>query len=140
MECDEKVFCQDSDDDDNCFEKDEELENTNVLTEQSLVNSLRRNPEVGEYVLVLFTTKKQRVYYVAKIIETKNHEMEFNVCFLKMKRKSEQKFCMPDKSEKYLVSEDDLKFILPTPTVSGTAKRQSYYKFPGIDLSLLNMG
>lgn len=135
---DERVLCQDSDSDNDWFEEDEMEVEENVLTEERLEKPLARQAEQEEFVLVLFCTKRQKVFYIAKILDTLNHNMEYYVSFLRLKFKSQQQFCMPDVPDLAFVKEEDVRFILPNPTISGTARRHSYYKF-SVDLSLLKM-
>lgn len=130
---------QHTNDDDNWIENDEEEGDENAITEIFLEkNPLPRNPEEGDYVLVLFCTKRQKVYYVAKVLQAIRVTQEYNVSFLRLKIRSRHQFCIPDIPDLSFVQKDDIKFILPKPIISGSAKRQSYYKFP-INLSLLNI-
>lgn len=73
-----------------------------------------------------------------KFLETLTDKLEYKVSFFRLKVKSTQQFCMPNVPDISFVQEQDLKFILPEPLVSGSIKMQSYYKFP-VNLSLLNI-
>lgn len=127
---------QESDDDMDWLEEDMEIENT-VLTEEVIKQPLPRVPKEGEFVLVLFTTKKKRVYYVGKILEERNSNLEYFISFLR--KKSYDKYHMPAVPDLASVKEHDIKFILQTPTITGsTARQQSYHSF-SVDLCNLNM-
>lgn len=132
------VVYQESDDDMDWFDDDMENEVTNsVLTEEIIDEPLPRVPVEGEYVLVLFTTKKKRVYYVGKVLEERNANLEYYISFLR--KKSNNKYHFPDVPDLASVKEHDIKFILPKPTITGsTTRQQSYHSF-SVDLSNLNM-
>ncbi|KAI4455735.1 dna-directed rna polymerases i ii and iii subunit rpabc2 [Holotrichia oblita] len=120
----EMVF-QESDDND-WYEDDDPEKDEIVLTEEHLLKSgLLRKAQVGEFVVVLFCIKKQQVFYVAKVLEALNDNMEYNVSFLRLKNKSQQQFYMPDVPDISLMKEQDVKFILPTPFLSERLKHET---------------
>lgn len=133
----EVVLHDESDDDDiDCFEEEKENDQM-TLTENCLQNPLCRSPTVGDYIIVEFSTKKQKIYYVAKVLESRNTSMEVYVSFLR--QKTDQLFHIPNVPDLACVNDHDIKFILPKPTVTGsTARQQSCYKFP-INMSNLNL-
>lgn len=133
-----EVQLADSDDDDDWQEPPEEDQDDNeiTLTEEDLNNLLPYPPKEGEYVIVELTTKKQRSLYIGKIIEERNKDLEYYISFLRRKSGT-QKFLMPDKPDLSLVKENDLKYILPKPSVVGTSSRP-FYDF-SINLTLLTI-
>lgn len=106
-----------------------EGEENNVLDDNFL--SLSRDPREGEYVIVAFTSKKSKVYYVAKILEKidDDNDCEFLVSYLKLKSKVQQKFIDPVDIETVGVSMQDIKYILPAPRFEGTSRRKTTLKF-----------
>lgn len=52
-----------------------------LLHRQQLPNT----PKTGEYILVLFTNKKQRLYYVGEEVKEENESHEYFVKFLNLK-------------------------------------------------------
>lgn len=84
---DEVVLQDESDNDDiDWFEEDSEKENDQmVLTEDCLQKPLCRPPTVGDYVIVEFSTKKQKIYYIANVLESRNASLEVHVSFLRKK-------------------------------------------------------
>lgn len=108
-----------------------EIEET-ILTEDLLTRPLERLPNEGEYVLVQFCSKNQKIFFVGKVLEERNHSsLELYVSFFRYKK---GKFVMPNVPDLSYVKDDDVKFILPTPVTGSTARQQSYYTFP-VDLS-----
>lgn len=100
---------------------------------------LPRDPQVGDYVIVLFVQKKVKVYFVAKILEevADDSDADFYVSYLKLKSKVVQKFCGPLEPDLAGVRRADIKYILPKPTIQGTSRRQVTFQF-AVDLSNLN--
>ncbi|KAL4711553.1 hypothetical protein ACJJTC_018855 [Scirpophaga incertulas] len=83
-ELDDNVVYQESDEDQDWIE--EENENTyKMLTEQDIDKPLPRLPKEGEYVLVQFTTKKKKLFYIGKVIEERNENLEYYISFLRKK-------------------------------------------------------
>lgn len=133
-EDDEVVLDDDSADDDNWLDDEENQEN--IITEELLVNPLTELPREGQYVLVQFESKKQRVFYVAKVLEERNNDLEFYVSYLRHRK---GQFTMPNAPDLAYVKDDNIKMILPNPTLNGsTARQQSYLTF-GVYLSGLNI-
>lgn len=134
-----KVMQSDSDDEDieiplqdsdaDCDWIDENEPDISVLTYKDLEKPLPRLAQEGEYVLVEFATKKKILYYVGKVLQTRNKDLEYQISFLRQNR--QHKFCLPDVPDISFIKEQDVKFILPKPTVSGsTSRQQSIYDFP----------
>lgn len=100
------------------------------LTEDILMEPLERFPGEGEFVVVMFATKKTRVYYIGKVLETRNDALEYFISFLRLQTRGPEQFSLPDVPDVSYVKEHDIKYILPKPIISGSTKRQqSYYKF-----------
>ncbi|KAJ2937402.1 hypothetical protein O0L34_g19085 [Tuta absoluta] len=95
-----------------------------VLTE-SHFKQLRRHPREDEYVIVQFETKRLRSLYIGKVLEGKNNDLEYYVSFLRQKSGT-QRFHVPDKPDLSVVKENDIKFILPKPSMVGTSSRPMY--------------
>ena len=132
----DKMELQDNDDDFDCMD-DEKENTTNVITENHLSKPLSRQATEGEYILVEFATKKKKLYYVGKVIENRNESLEYCVSFLR--KKSTNKFYIPNVPDISTVDECYVKLILPKPRLNGsTTRRQSYFEF-AVDLSLLNV-
>lgn len=74
------------------LESDKEDNELVVLDEN--FPDLQRKPKIDEYVLVLLQSKKQVVYYIAKILETENDD-EYCVSFLKLKDRLHKTFIFP---------------------------------------------
>lgn len=83
-----------------------------------------------------FVTKKQKSLFVGKVLEGRNTDLEYYVSFLRRKPGTER-FHMPDNPDLSVIKEDDIKYILPKPSVVGTLSRP-FYTFP-IDLSSLKL-
>lgn len=130
------ISYQESDEDNDW--PDEEIEDDPVpITENCLKKPLHHVPQEGEYVLVEFNTKKSKVFYIGKVLESRNRKLEYYISFLR--KKCAGKFHMPKEPDLSYVKENDVKLILPKPTVAGsTSRQQSIYSF-AIDLSLLNV-
>ncbi|XP_026331553.1 uncharacterized protein LOC113238919 [Hyposmocoma kahamanoa] len=130
----EVMLGDDSADDDNWLDDEENQEN--IITEELLVNPLTELPREGQYVVVQFASKKQQVFYVAKVLEERNNELEFYVSYLRYRK---GQFTMPNAPDLAYVKEDNIKMILPNPTLNGsTARQQSYLTF-GVNLNGLNI-
>nr|CAI5826560.1 unnamed protein product [Callosobruchus analis] len=108
-----------------------------MLTHDDLQQPLPGPPQEDKYVLVEFATKKKISYYVGKILQTRNKDLEYQISFLRQNQQN--KFRIPNVPHISFVKEDDVKLILPKPTCSGsTSRQQSFYSFP-LDLSALNV-
>lgn len=79
-------FSSHSTDDLSCDQIDDDTDYPTVLTPDSFT-PLTQKPAEGQYVLVAFATKKQVVYFVGKVIESKNEKEEYYISFLRMKSK-----------------------------------------------------
>lgn len=127
---------QESDEDNDWL--DEEVENYIVpITSNYLKRPLSHTPQEGEYVLVEFSTKKTQIYYVGKVLESRNKKLEYCISYLR--RKSINKFHNPNEPDISYVKEQDIKLILPKPDFSGSTSRQQSYLSFATDLSLLNI-
>lgn len=107
------------------------------ITENDLKHPLSRPAKKGEYVLIQFSTKKKKNYYVGKVLETRNEAFEYFISFLRLK--SVNKFYMPNVPDLSFVREEDVKLILPPPSFSGCTTRQQSYFYFSISFSLLNV-
>lgn len=138
---DTEVKLVESDDDiDSDWAKENQGENIDkqyiALTEKDLNKPLSRQCQEGEYVIVAFATKRQKWFYIGKVLEERNSDLEYYVSFLRRKPGTE-KFHMPDKPDLSLVKENDIKIILPKPSPTGTISRP-LYNFP-LDFSFLSI-
>ncbi|XP_045782879.1 uncharacterized protein LOC123879265 [Maniola jurtina] len=127
------VLNDETDDEGDWIETEEEHNITDDLLKRPLV----RLPNEGEYILVQFCSKNQKIYFVGKVLEERNiSSSDLYVSFLRYKK---GKFVMPNVPDLSYVKDEDVRFILPKPTVSGsTSRQQSYYVFP-VDLSQINI-
>jgi hypothetical protein len=100
---------------------------------------LRRNPKVGDYVIVMIESERKKEYhYVAKILEEDDaSDYDYFVSYLKVKSKVYFKFSEPIEPDTAGITKGDVKYILPKPKIDGTKRRQATYQFP-VNLSLLN--
>lgn len=130
------IHFQESDEDNDW--PDEEIDNNPIpVTENDFKMPLTHVPQEGEYVLVEFATKKTKIYYIGKVIESRNRKLEYYISFLR--QKGVNKFRMPNEPDLSYIRENDIKLILPKPTVTGsTSRQQSFFSF-AIDLSLINI-
>nr|CAI5818512.1 unnamed protein product [Callosobruchus analis] len=134
---DAEIDFQDSEDDYDSDSIGEKENNVSILTHEDLQQPLPGPPQEGEYVLVEFATKKKVLYYVGKILQTRNRDLEYQISFLRQNHQN--KFRVPNVPDISFVKEDDVKLILPKPICSGsTSRQQSFYSFP-LDLSALNV-
>ncbi|KAK4887561.1 hypothetical protein RN001_003832 [Aquatica leii] len=107
--------------------------------EPSGFEELDKDPDPNDFVLVQFNAKKEMVFYVGKVVQTENLKNEIEVIFLRKARKFTGHFVFPNIPDISMVSTEDIKMILPPPTLLGSTKRlQSYYKFE-INVGSLNM-
>lgn len=106
-----------------------------VLTENHLTKPLPRPALEGEYVIVQFVTKRLRSLYIRKVLEGRNNDLEYYVSFLRCKPGT-KRFHVPDKPDLSIVKDNDIKYILPKPSVVGTSTRPMYCF--SLDLSSLN--
>jgi hypothetical protein len=96
-----------------------------VLTENHLTKPLPRPAREGEYVIVQFVTKRLRSLYIGKVLEGRNYKLEYYISFFKRKPGTD-KFHVPDKPDLSIVKENDIKYILPKPSMVGTSSRPMY--------------
>lgn len=90
---------------------------------------LNHKPRENDYVLVLFHTKKINVYYVAVIVEVIDVQ-RYMVSYMRVKSKQNMKFTMPVEPDLAEVNISEIKMILPSPKITGTKSRNSFYIFP----------
>ncbi|CAB3252737.1 unnamed protein product [Arctia plantaginis] len=77
---------------------------------------LLRKPRVEDYVIIAFTTKKSKVYYIAQILEElEGEECDYYVSYFKLKNKITQTFSLPLKPDTAGVNRKDITYILPPP-------------------------
>lgn len=123
------------------LDSETELDSDNEDNEMVVIDEnfpdLQRKPKINEYVLVLLRSKKQVVYYIAKILETENDD-EYCISFLKLKDRFRKTFMFPLEPDMANVKINDIKLILPPPCVTGT-KRLIKYSFD-VNFSFLNIG
>ena len=81
-------------------------------------------PKVGDYVLVFFLGKKNKFYYIGQILKDKDTDGDFEITFLRASRKMPGKFVKPEKADISSVRAEDVKLVLPKPTVFGQTRRQ----------------
>lgn len=121
-----ELVLQDDSSEDEIWPEEQELDE-NIVTEESL-KKLVPPPKEGQYVIVEFSTKRQKVYYVAKVLEERNNSLEVFVSFLRQRQQG--LFYMPNAPDVSYVKCDNIKLILPKPKLGGsTARQQSYYRF-----------
>lgn len=129
-----------ADSDDSDWNEEQNIEDVEkeivTLTDTHLTRPLPRAPLEGEYVIVQLVTKKQKSVYIGKVLEGRNDDFEYYISFLQRKSPTER-FQLPDKPDLSVIREDDIKFILPNPTVVGSSSRP-FYVFP-FDLSSLKI-
>lgn len=109
-----------------------------ILTED--FSPLPRNPNVGDFVIVLIESEKtkKKCYYIAKIIDNSPESgFDYSVSYLKLKSKVYHTFAEPMEPDMAMVSKNDIKYILPNPKVEGSSRRTGTFRFP-MNLSLLN--
>ncbi|KAK4887369.1 hypothetical protein RN001_003640 [Aquatica leii] len=107
--------------------------------EPSGFEELDNDPDPNDFVLVQFNAKKEIVFCVGKVVQTENLKNEIEVNFLRNSKKFTGHFVFPNVPDISMVSTEDIKMILPPPTLLGSTKRlQSYYKFE-INFGSLNM-
>lgn len=98
-----------------------------ILDDEVISQPLLRNPNVGDFVIILIETeKKKKYYYVGKILEESNEPgYDYYVSYLKLKSKVYYKFAEPLEPDMAGVTKNDIKFILPTPKIDGSNRRQT---------------
>lgn len=129
-----------TDDDDYSVHSDEDPSNSeneeNFISAESL-QSLETAPSSGEFILVEFQTKNNKVYYVAKVLKVDGSDVE--VSFLRRSNKMMNTFLMPNVPDIAMVYLRDIKLVLQTPKLSGNTKRQQgFYSF-NEDLSRIDL-
>lgn len=134
-----EIVLQDSDNDQNWWEEEDD-ENWRPLTNDMVIqNVLNRQLQEGDFVIVIFPGKKQNVFFVAKILNLRNQDLEYYVSFLRLKNNSVDLFHFPTVPDVSYVKEDDIKMILPKPRLCGsTIRQQSYFQF-AVNFSELNI-
>lgn len=97
---------------------------------------LERQPQNDDYILVEFASKKNSVYYVAKVLEAKG-----NTCYVTFLRKKLGKkvFYLPQVDDVSDVNQKDIRAILPKPHVNGSTSRQNAYFTFNINMSFLDI-
>ena len=104
--------------------------------------------DAGDYVVVAFNGKKNRVHYVGLLVEQKTADsdddesdtpspvgtVDWKVKFFRRESQSSFKFILPNVEEIAIVNENSFCEKLPPPAGSGTARKRSHIVFP-TDLS-----
>ncbi|XP_045762732.1 uncharacterized protein LOC123865623 [Maniola jurtina] len=136
-EDDAENFSLDDEDSDWC-EEDEVEDEIEILTDQKLqLNVLPRVLKEEDYVLVRFSTKRKSIYFVGKVLQDRNENLEYYVSFLRVNRKYQ--FHMPSNPDLSYVKECDVKLILPKPCVGGSTLRQQSYYYFNVDFSQIDI-
>lgn len=109
-----------------------EEENQGDLTEQDKPEPIqefdKNKLDIGDFVLVKFTSDKQRIHYVGKIIK-KCEDTDLEISFLRKSCKMENKFFYPNVEDLSSVSLDDIVALLPSPSEQGTKRQKSMLTF-----------
>lgn len=106
--------------------------------EPSGFEELDKDPEPDDFVLVQFKAKND-VFYIGKVVELKELSNDIVVNFLRKSTKFDGHFIFPTIPDVAIIPLNDIKMILPRPSLLGNTKRlQSYYKFE-INFNHLNM-
>lgn len=116
-----------------CLSDSEDEEH--ILTNDFL--PLLRQPKASDYVIVEFTSKKTKLYYIALVLEEIDGEFDFFVSYLKLKSKVLETFVDPIMPDSAGVKLQDIKYILPSPIIKGSSRRNSTLKFP-VNMQLIN--
>lgn len=118
------------------FDDNSDIDSIPIAKDQ--LGNLSRDPVEGEFVLVEFQGRKDKIYYLAKVLAAQ--EGEFDVSFLRKKSPTQYVFCIPDIPDLSTVPKSDIKLILPKPSDLGSTSRckNSFYSFNidfcGLDL------
>lgn len=108
---------------------DDDIDLIGEIDPLPLLDQLNKEPEVGDFILVLFEDKKKNIYYVGEIL-CKNEAGEFEVKFLRKSLKYDNSFIFPITEDISLITVEKIKIVLPKPThVGSTMRQQSYLKF-----------
>ncbi|GAB6021636.1 Nucleoporin nup93 [Chamberlinius hualienensis] len=125
------------DGDGDCDVKGKLVHEVIVITEDHLIRPLPRLAVEEDFVLVKFANKRLKFYYVGKVVENRNDDLEYGVSFLR--KVTTNTFYLPIVPDVSAVKEDDVKLILPKPYFSGTTStQQSFFSF-SFDFSLVNI-
>ncbi|KAF5296871.1 hypothetical protein FQA39_LY12389 [Lamprigera yunnana] len=84
--------------------------------EPSAFEELDRDPEPDDFVLVQFKAKNN-VFYVGKVLKLEKDTNDIEVNFLRKSVKFERHFIFPPKPDITTVPVEDIKFILPPPSL-----------------------
>lgn len=104
----------------------------------SCFQQLDRDPKQDDFVLVEFKGARD-IFYIAKVISSKDKNDDIEVSFLRKCVKNEGYFSFPNVSDIALIPVSDIKMLLPTPKLLGSTKRlQSFYKFE-LNFDLINI-
>ena len=110
----------DSDDYEEKFEEDFELQNSN------------KELEIGDYIIVKLISRNSTKarHYVVNIVE-KNSNGDYEVQFFRQSPKIPGKFVKPIEEDASIVQREDIVFCLPPPSsVGGTKRMQLMLRFP----------
>jgi len=103
---------------------------------------LVRSPTEGDYVLVVFASTKDTIYFVGKILKEIDSDNDLQISYLRKKLNRDKSICftLPPVPDINLVHINDIKVILPKPTFhTGTRRQQSLIVFD-YNFSLIKLG
>lgn len=102
-------------------------------------NELDGVPKKHDYVLVEFSTKERKIYYVGKILTDLDENEEYEISFFRKSEKFENHFVLPVNLDMSLIKKTDIKMILPDPTLHGKTKRQQSFLSFGVSFGNLTV-
>lgn len=105
--------------------------------EHSGFPSLEEEPKENDYILAEFNTSPKK-YYVGMITKGKDDEEEYEVSYLRKKRRTDQ-FFFPELQDVASLKHSDIKAILPKPITYGTTKRQNAFLKFAFNFDFLNV-
>lgn len=104
--------------------------------EEDLVREFdRKSLKEGDFVLVGLKSNKTEIFYVGKIIGRDGQTNDYEISYLRKSSKIKKSFHFPTELDIKLVSEDEIKVLLPKPALGGKTKRQQSYLSFGVDFS-----
>ena len=94
------------------------------------------NISVGDFILVVYTTKKLRSYFTGHVLDKNDDDNTVEVKYLTQVPQSKStRFVYPDKDDIDSVSIEDIIMKLPVPLHAGGTKRASKQYIFDVDLS-----
>ena len=120
------LFCTNVTDEQDVNESssDEELEDPSVPLQE-------KDPEPGDFVLVVFARKNSIVHYIVIIKADKDEDGDYEVQFLRRstRHKMSYAFVEPIQKEINFVDAESILGVLPKPGPQSTKKQQGIIKF-----------